>query len=113
LSKVKLSLLSILEAIEKIENYTNEFDNADDFYHDEKSFDATMMQFVVIGEMISKLDEKFKKEHSSIPWQKVKDFRNIVAHNYFGIDADEIWEIISRKIKPLKYDIKGLLDKEL
>jgi len=113
LSKVKLSLLSILEAIEKIENYTNEFDNADDFYHDEKSFDATMMQFVVIGEMISKLDEDFKEKYSNIPWQKVKDFRNIVAHNYFGIDADEIWEIISRKIKPLKYDIKGLLDKEL
>jgi len=113
LSKVKLSLLSILEAIEKIENYTKEFDNADDFYHDEKSFDATMMQFMVIGEMISKLDEDFKEKYSNIPWQKVKDFRNIVAHNYFGIDADEIWEIISRKIKPLKYDIKGLLDKEL
>ncbi|TLP41272.1 DUF86 domain-containing protein [Arcobacter arenosus] len=48
-----------------------------------------------------------------MPWQKVKDFRNIVAHNYFGIDADEIWEIITTKIKPLKYDIKGLLDKEL
>jgi uncharacterized protein with HEPN domain len=113
LSKVKLSLLSILEAIGKIENYTNEFDNADDFYHDEKSFDATMMQFVIIGEMISKLDEDFKEKYSNIPWQKVKDFRNIVAHNYFGIDADEIWEIITTKIKPLKYDIKGLLDKEL
>ncbi|TLP40586.1 DUF86 domain-containing protein [Arcobacter arenosus] len=63
LSKVKLSLLSILEAIGKIENYTNEFDNADDFYHDEKSFDATMMQFVIIGEMISKLDEDFKEKY--------------------------------------------------
>ncbi len=113
MSKVTLSLTSILEAIEKIENYTKEFSTADDFYHDEKSFDATMMQFVVIGEMISKLDEDFKEKYSNIPWQKVKDFRNIVAHNYFGIDADEIWEIISRKIKPLKYDIKGLLDKEL
>jgi len=113
MSKVTLSLTSILEAIEKIENYTKEFSTADDFYHDEKSFDATMMQFVVIGEMISKFDEDFKEKYSNIPWQKVKDFRNIVAHNYFGIDADEIWEIISRKIKPLKYDIKGLLDKEL
>lgn len=109
MSKVTLSLTSILEAIEKIENYTKEFSTADDFYHDEKSFDATMMQFVVIGEMISKLDEKFKKEHSSIPWQKVKDFRNIVAHNYFGIDADEIWEIITTKIKPLKKDIESIL----
>ncbi|MFK2823745.1 DUF86 domain-containing protein [Arcobacter sp. YIC-80] len=109
MSKEKLSLLSILESIEKIENYTKDFLIADDFYHDEKSFDATMMQFVIIGEMISKLDDNFKKENSNIPWQKIKDFRNIVAHNYFGIDADEIWEIISNRIKPLKKDIESLI----
>lgn len=110
MSKIKLSLLSIFEAIGKIEIYTKDFNNSDDFYHDEKSFDATMMQFVVIGEMITKLDENFKKEHSSIPWQKIKDFRNLVAHNYFGIDADEIWEIITTKIKPLKKDILNLIN---
>lgn len=110
MSKIRLSLFSILEAIEKIENYTNEFENADEFYHDEKSFDATMMQFVIIGEMISKLDENFKKEYSNIPWQKIKDFRNLVAHNYFGIDADEIWEIITIRIKPLKTDIENIIE---
>lgn len=68
-----------------------------------------MMQFVVIGEMIAKLDENFKKEHSNIPWQKIKSFRNIVAHNYFGIDADEIWDIIKNKIKPLKSEIENLI----
>jgi len=109
MSKVKLSLLSIFESIEKIENYSSEFDSADDFYHDEKSFDATMMQFVIIGEMILKLDESFKKEHSNIPWQKIKGFRNIVAHNYFGIDADEIWDIIKNRIKPLKSEIEDLI----
>ncbi|AXX91914.1 hypothetical protein CPU12_06240 [Malaciobacter molluscorum LMG 25693] len=109
MSKIKLSLLSILESIEKIENYTMDFSNADDFYHDEKSFDAAMMQFVVIGEMISKLDESFKQKYSHIPWQKVKDFRNIVAHNYFGIDADEIWDIIKNKIRPLKSEIENLI----
>ena len=53
-----------------------------------------MMQFVVIGEMIVKLDEHFKKEHPSIRWQDIKDFRNIIVHDYFGIDSDEIWSII-------------------
>lgn len=110
MSKVKLSLLSIIEAIEKIERYTTSYSCGDEFYHDERDFDATMMQFVVIGEMISKLDDNFKEEHSSIPWQKIKDFRNIVAHNYFGIDADEIWEIITAKIKPLKSDIQNIIN---
>lgn len=111
MSKVELTLSSIIESIDKIENYTKKFETSDDFYHDEKSFDATMMQFVIIGELISKLDESFKKEHSNIPWQKIKDFRNIVAHNYFGIDADEIWDIIKNKIKPLKTEIESLVSK--
>ncbi len=110
MSKSKLSLLSILESIEKIERYTKDYTSADSFYHDERDFDATMMQFVIIGEMISKLDENFKIEYSNIPWQKIKDFRNIVAHNYFGIDADEIWEIITIKIKPLKSDIQNIIN---
>jgi len=109
LHKIKLSLLSIIEAIDKVELYTSDFDDSEKFYYDQKSFDATMMQFIVIGEMISKLDNSFIESNSNIPWQKIKDFRNIVAHNYFGIDADEIWEIITKRIKPLKEDISIIL----
>ena len=105
MSKIKFSLLSIIEAIDKIELYTKEFDDSEMFYYDQKSFDATMMQFIIIGEMISKLDEDFKEKNSNIPWLKIKDFRNIVAHNYFGIDSDEIWEIITKKIKIISSNI--------
>lgn len=110
MSNNKLHLLAILEAIEKIGEYSNEFNNGEDFYYDSKSFDATMMQFVIIGEMITKLDEAFKIQHSNIPWIKIKDFRNIIAHDYFGIDSDEIWDIIQNKIKPFKKDIIDLLN---
>ena len=67
-----------------------------------------MMQFIVIGEIISRLDENFKKSNSQIPWQKIKDFRNIIAHDYFGIDADEIWDIVNNKLLPLQNAIKNL-----
>jgi uncharacterized protein with HEPN domain len=106
---VKFDLLSLIEAIDKIELYSQDSANADDLYHNQKSFDASMMQFVVIGEVISRLDETFKEEHSDVPWQKIKDFRNIIAHDYFGIDADEIWDIIQNKILPLKSDIELLV----
>ena len=105
----KLTLLSIVESIEKIDTYSKDFQDGEDFYYDSKSFDATMMQFVVIGEMISKLDNQFKIKNDQIPWIKIKDFRNIIAHDYFGIDSDEIWDIIQNKIKPLKYDILEIL----
>jgi len=106
---IAFNLHALIESIEKIELYSKDFNDADKFYYDQKSFDASMMQFVVIGEIISRLDEKFKISHSEIPWQKIKDFRNIIAHDYFGIDADEIWDIINNKLLPLKNDINGLL----
>lgn len=110
MSNNKLNILSILESIEKIEKYSEDFVDPEEFYHDSKSFDATMMQFVIIGEIISKLDNHFKTQHSNIPWTKIKDFRNIIAHDYFGIDSDEIWDIIQNKIKPLKVEIEKLLN---
>jgi uncharacterized protein with HEPN domain len=68
-----------------------------------------MMQFVVIGEIISRLAVEYKNAHNEIPWQKIKDFRNIIAHDYFGIDADEVWDIINSKLLPLKNDIFKLI----
>jgi uncharacterized protein with HEPN domain len=109
MSNNKLKLLSILEAIEKIETYTASFEDGEDFYYDAKSFDASMMQFVVIGEMIDKLDNNFKLSNPHIEWIKIKNFRNIIAHDYFGIDSDEIWDIIQNKIKPLKNEIAKLI----
>ncbi len=110
MSNTFLNLEALIEAIDKIEIYSKNFNSADEFYHDSKSFDATMMQFVVIGEIISRIDKNFKNKHNHIPWQKIKDFRNIIAHNYFGIDADEIWEIINTKLLPLKKEILKLLN---
>ena len=110
MSNNKLNLLSIIEAIKKIEEYSGEFKDAESFYHDSKSFDATMMQFIIIGEMIDKIDDGFKDKYAHISWIKIKNFRNIVAHNYFGIDADEIWDIIDYKIKPLEKDILKALE---
>jgi len=109
MSKNKKTLLGILEAIEKIERYSKEFDDDDDFYHHELNFDASMMQFVVIGEMVVKLEDSFKDASSDIPWQEIKDFRNIVAHDYFGIDSSEIWSVIKIHLPIFKEQISKLL----
>lgn len=69
-----------------------------------------MMNFVVIGEMVDKISDEFKRNHSKIEWVKIKGFRNIVAHDYFGIDAEEVWQIIKNKIPRLKIEITSLLD---
>lgn len=110
LIKDQYCLESILEAIDRITEYTSGIKTADDYDKDYRNFDATMMNFVVIGEMIDKISDEFKKKHPEIEWVKIKGFRNIVAHDYFGIDAEEVWQIIKTKIPTLKSDIRLLLD---
>jgi len=110
LTKDQHCLESIIEATDRIIEYTSGIKSADDFNDDYRNFDATMMNFIVIGEMVDKLSDDLKKKHSDIEWTKIKGFRNIVAHDYFGIDAEEVWQIIKNKIPSLKSDIEHLRD---
>ena len=99
MSKIKFSLLSIIEAIDKIELYTKEFDDSESFYYDQKSFDATMMQFIIIGEMISKLDENFKikelKEFNISEYLDNKEIRDeYLAQVLKDGDKDELLQAL-------------------
>lgn len=109
LTKDQHCLESIIEAIDRIYEYTSGLNSADDLNNDYRNFDATMMNFVVIGEMVEKISDDFKKKHPKIEWIKIKGFRNIVAHDYFGIDAEEVWQIIKHKIPQLKIDMQRIL----
>ncbi|MEK7299011.1 MAG: HepT-like ribonuclease domain-containing protein [Candidatus Margulisiibacteriota bacterium] len=101
IEKDKLALAVIRDAIQKIRLCASRFSDSQAFFDDWISFDAAMMNFVVIGEMVDKLSPSLKQEPSHIDWQQVKDFRNLIAHNYLGIDHEEIWEIIQTHIPPL------------
>ncbi len=103
-------LLRILDSIEKIIDYSGPFENADDFFDDTQAFDASLMNFVIIGEMVVKLSDEFiASTHHVVDWHKIKGFRNIIAHNYFGIDAEEVWQIIESKLEALNRDIQTFI----
>ncbi len=107
--KDKYNLKAILEAIEKIENFVSDFKDADEFYNSVKDFDAIMMNFVVIGEMTMRLSDELKDASKNIDWLKIKSFRNIIAHDYFGIDAEEVWQIIKNDLPKFKKQVIDLL----
>jgi len=100
-------LLNILDSIGKIKQYTQTYNDADALYEDNKSFDAVMMNFIVIGEMAEKLSTEFRDFTAlQIDWLKIRGLRNIIAHNYFGIDAEEIWQIIHDSLDKLAMTIE-------
>ncbi|MGE3799775.1 MAG: DUF86 domain-containing protein [Candidatus Kapaibacterium sp.] len=103
--------LAILDACSKIFRFVNGHSNAESFYADEKSFDATLLNFVVIGESVSRLSESLKKQNAHIPWQQIRQFRNLVAHDYFGVDAEEVWQIIEQHLPELEKNIHAILGK--
>ena len=109
--KDKLNLLSALDAANKISEYSKGYTDADGFYSNQRDFDAAMMNFIIIGEMVVRLSDEFIEKYSNIDWHKIKGFRNIVAHNYFGIDAEEVWEIIQSHLPKLKEDLKIIIAK--
>lgn len=98
----------MVESIDKIMLYTSGLRNADAFEKDVKSFDATIMNFIVLGEAVGKLSEPFKELHSNIDWRKIYAFRNVLAHDYFGIYPAEVWEIIRKHLPKLKADLESL-----
>jgi uncharacterized protein with HEPN domain len=100
---------AILDAVDRIFAYTSAHTSAEAFNEDHKSFDACMMNFIVIGEMVEKLSTGFKTAHPEVEWLKIKGFRNLVAHDYFGIDAEEVWQIIVHRLPVLKDDIRRIL----
>ena len=67
------------------------------------------MNFVIIGEAVARLTEEFKIRERQVPWTKIKGFRNIVAHDYFGVDAEEVWQIIKGNLPELEEEINKII----
>jgi uncharacterized protein with HEPN domain len=101
----------MLETVEKIIRYTSNYHSADELYQNDRDFDAAMMNFIVIGEEVGKLTDELKSKHELIDWQKIYSLRNIIAHHYFGINVDIVWQIIRNDLPKLKDDLNTLLKK--
>ncbi|WP_186441286.1 HepT-like ribonuclease domain-containing protein [Desulfamplus magnetovallimortis] len=100
---------SALNALNKIINYFSGYDNADGFYHNQRDFNASMMNFIVIGEMVSRLSDGTVDKYKNVDWYKIRGFRNIIAHNYFGIDAEEVWDIIQNHLPELQIELQKMI----
>ena len=109
-NKDQLLCTNILEATERIIDFTKEFKNAVDWKNSELNYHATLMNFVVIGEMTIKISDEFKENHPDTEWHKIYGFRNILAHDYFGVDEREVWKIIQNKIPELKIQMEKILE---
>ena len=106
----KIYLEHILENIERIENNISDLSEAE-FSKDVDIQDATLRRLEIIGEAVKNLPLPFRKKYPSIPWKKMAGMRDILIHEYFGVDMYLVWKILTKDIPKLKKQILKIIEK--
>ena len=100
-------LRDMIEAIEAIERYASQ--GKDVFENDELIQVWIVHHLEILGEAAARLGKSFHKQYPEIPWEKIVAMRNILIHEYFGIDLQEVWNTVEYDLPELKQALQALL----
>ena len=100
----KERLHDILDALNHIERYTSRGREA--FEREELIQVWVVHHLQIIGEAAARLGRDFHAAHPGVPWPKIVAMRNVLVHEYFGVDLNELWNVVHRDLKP----IRGLVE---
>ena len=105
----ELLLKDILESAQKILLYTEDT-NFGQFLNDNRTMDAVIRNFEIIGEACNRLPDEMKDELKEINWMKIKGFRNRLVHDYFGINYEIVWQTKEELLPSLIQSIQNKLN---
>lgn len=103
-----LYLTSISDAIQKIQDYTR--NGRDSFLGNPMAQDAVIRNFEIIGEAAKRLSDDTKSNAPHLPWRSICGFRDVLIHDYMGVDIDEVWNVVTDHIPPLAETVQRLLN---
>ncbi|MBC7877712.1 MAG: DUF86 domain-containing protein [Anaerolineales bacterium] len=97
----KLYIQDILQACEDILNFTQAINKAIDLQNDRRTYLAVIHSLEIIGEAARQTPKSYREKHPEFPWRETASLRNVIAHEYFGLDIDIIWDVIQTQIPAL------------
>ncbi len=105
----KVYIQHILDAIGAIEKYTDEV-SAEKFLDGENRMmqDAVIRELEIVGEAVKRLSDNLKEDTLDVPWRDIGDMRNVLIHEYFGVDLEIVWETLQSDIPQLKKILKQI-----
>lgn len=103
----RLYLIYIGECIARIEEYVS--GGEDSFMNSSLVQDAVLRNLQTLAESTQRLSDTLKGERSEIDWRRIAGFRNILVHDYLGVDVPQVWAIVERELPALKCEIEAML----
>ena len=105
----RLYLDDIFESCNKVSRYIEGLDQSE-VMQNELIVDAILRNLMVIGEAAKKLPGEWKQRYGDIEWRKIAGLRDVIAHEYFQLDEEILWDIVSNKLPELKHVVSRMLD---
>jgi uncharacterized protein with HEPN domain len=104
----RLYLIHIKECIERIDSYIGDTGKSE-FLESTIMQDAVIRNLQVLAESSQRLSDEAKESREDIDWYKISGFRNILVHDYLGLDLDTVWNIVANEVPSLKKAVKEML----
>lgn len=102
----RLYLVHMMECIERIEDYTAE--GRESYLADQKTQDAVLRNLQTLAESTQRLSPALKSSHPEIDWVAIAGLRNVLVHDYLGLNQVRVWEILERSLPDLKQRISAM-----
>ncbi len=108
---LQLYLQDICTSCAKVQRYTLNM-TLEAFVSDERTYDAVVRNLQIIGEAVKQIPPEVREQYPAVEWRKIAGLRDILAHAYFSLENETLWDIVQNKVPALQEQMQRMVQQE-